>query len=392
MDKRNAVRILTYHSVTNNGAVLQAYALSQALSRALRDGDVKIMDYLPRVLRYHGFFKIFKPMPKVPLFYLKRYFMFGRFVRANLDLDRTLPAAANLDRMVDLLNARAHRALVVGSDNIWRISEARLSPKFPNIYWLSDRIKAKKIAYAASAYGSKPALVTRHRETLRRCLNSFDLIGVRDKFTLDLVQSSGIDPAIPVWEVPDPTFLYDIKETGVAQKLTDLGIDLDRPILGILIFGRAELSAKVRDYYKSKGYQIVALSMHNTCADFNLGHLLNPFEWAEVFKYLTFCITDRFHGTIFCLKNGTPFISIEPHPIDSVQKSKIYSLLNSVNVLEAYGDADADDFQADSFLAKGAELLKTWDQRRGRITEGLEALRRRSNACIEKTCEVITGE
>jgi len=392
MNKRNAVRILTYHSVTNNGAVLQAYSLSQALSRALGEHDVKIMDYLPGALRCNEFFKMFKPLPKVPLFYMKRYFLFRRFVRANLDLDRTMPAGANLDRMVDFVDARDYRALVVGSDNIWRISEAALSPKFPNIYWLSERIKAKKIAYAASAYGSKPALVTRHRETLRRCLNSFDLIGVRDKFTLDLVQGCGIDPDIPVWEVPDPTFLYDIKETGAGQKLTDLGIDLDRPILGILIFGRAELSAKIRDYYKSRGYQIVALSMHNTCADLSLGHLLNPFEWAEVFKYLTFCITDRFHGTIFCLKNQTPFISIEPHPIDSVQKSKIYSLLSSVDVLEAYADADAGDFQADAFLARGAELLKTWDQRKARIAEGLEALRQRSNVCIEKTCEVITGE
>ncbi len=392
MDTRNAVRILTYHSVTNNGAVLQAYSLSQALSRVLRDYDVRIFHHLPSVVRQHEFFKAFKPLPKSPLFYLKRYFLFRRFVKANLSLDCGLPATKNLDRMIDFICAQRYRALVVGSDNIWRISEGGVSPRFPNIYWLSERIKAKKIAYAASAYGSIPALVEQHKEALRRRLNTFDLIGVRDKFTLDLVKSVEINPEIPVWEVPDPTFLYEIHETGVGQKLADMGIDLNRPILGILIFGRAALSAKIRDYYKSQGYQIVALSMHNPQADLNLGHILNPFEWAEVFKYFTFCITDRFHGTIFCLKNGTPFISMEPRPLDSVKKSKIYSLLNDIDVLEAYADADRSDFQADSFLARCAELLKTWDQRAERIRDGLETMRQRSRSCIEKVAEVVASE
>jgi polysaccharide pyruvyl transferase WcaK-like protein len=392
MDRSNAVRILTYHSVTNNGAVLQAYSLSTALARVLSDYDVKIIDYLPPALRRNEFLKIFKPLPRCPHFYLARFFLYRRFVRAHLRLDRAVPSTRDLDRMIDDLNARQYGALVVGSDNIWRISKAPMSPRFPNIYWSPERVQAKKLAYAASAYGSDPVLIDRYREILQHCLNDFDFIGVRDTFTLELVNSTGVDPGIPVWEVPDPTFLYDLRETAAAEKLTSRGIDLQRPILGVLIFGRAELSARIREHYKAQGYQIVALSMYNPYADLNLGHILDPFEWADVFRYLTFCITDRFHGAIFCLKNATPFISMEPRRLDSLQKSKIYSVLSDIDVREAYADVDNQNLQIDSFLTQCAQLQETWDQRAGRITEGLGTLRQRSQACLAKVKEVITRE
>lgn len=391
MDTANSIRILTYHHVTNNGAVLQAYSLSEALNREFCDYDVKILDYIPGVVKRGEFLKIFKPCRKVPFFYSQRYFMFGKFIKANLPLDHKQPRNKSLEKLIAFINSQNYDALIVGSDNVWKMSQTKSSPNFPNIYWLSDSITAKKIAYAVSAYKSDPYLVDKYRGTMQRHLNSFDVIGVRDKFTLDMVKTCEIDTAIPVLEVPDPTFLYEIRQTNVEQLLSNLGIDLHRPILGILIYGKTALSERIRAYFKSKGYQILALSMYNPCADFNLGHILNPFEWAEVFKYLTFCITDRFHGTIFCLKNKTPFISIEPWPLNSISQSKIYSLLSDFGIPDCYANVDKNDFNADDFLGKCTKLLNRRERYEMLIDKGLETMKKRSCDYIKKIKKVITN-
>lgn len=391
MENCNAIRILTYHHVTNNGAVLQAYSLCQVLNREFDGNNVQILNYIPKALRQGEFLKIFKPCRKAPFFYSQRYFMYNKFIKANLQLDHKLPKNKSLERLIAFINSQNYDALIVGSDNIWRISQTRFSLGFPNIYWLSDSITTKKIAYAASAYKSDPLLINKYKGAIQRHLNSFDIIGVRDKFTLDLVKSCEINTAIPLQTVPDPTFLYEIRRTNVEQLLSDLGIDLRRPILGILIYGKAALSERIRDYFKSKGYQILALSMYNPYADFNLGHILNPFEWAEAFKHLTFCITDRFHGTIFCLKNKTPFVSIEPSPLNSISQSKIYSLLNDFGILDCYANVDEDDFNPNDFLDKCTELSNSWGRYEELIDKGLETMKNKSWDYIKKVKKVITN-
>lgn len=379
------IRILTYHHVTNNGAVLQAYSLCNALEKKFNNYDVKILDYKSREVEIGELLKIFKFYRKVPFLNFLRYFKFKKFIEKNLRLDKSVHRFQGYNKIIEFLNSQNYDMLVVGSDAIWKIAESSLLPKFPNVYWLSNQISAKKIAYAASAYQSDVNLVNKYKGAIRDCLNAFNLIGVRDEFTIDLVKNCNINNDIPVLKIPDPTFLYEIKKTNVDKILINLGIDLDKPVLGILIYDREKFSKSVRDNFKSKGYQIIALSMYNPYADLNLGHLLDPFEWAEIFKYLTFCITDRFHGTIFCLKNKTPFTCIEPTPLKSTNESKLYSLLNDFNMLECYSDLYSKNFDINEFFDKCSELLNIWDdQCKNKIEEKLEELKNRNYNFIEK--------
>jgi polysaccharide pyruvyl transferase WcaK-like protein len=364
------IRILTYHHVTNNGAVLQAYSLCNALEKKNNDYNVKILDYKSREVELGELLKIFKLYRKDPFFNFSRYFKFKKFIEKNLRLDKSVHGFQGYNKIIEFLNSQNYDMLVVGSDVIWKIAERSLLPKFPNVYWLSNQISAPKIAYAASAYQSDVNLVNKYKGAIRDCLNAFNLIGVRDEFTMNLVKKCDINSDIPVLKIQDPTFLYGIKKTNVDRILTNSGIDLDKPILGILIYGNDKFSKSIRDYFKSKGYQIIALSMYNLYADLNLGHLLDPFEWAEIFKYLTFCITDRFHGTIFCLKNKTPFTCIEPRPLKSTNESKLYSLLNDFNMLECYSDLYSKNFDINEFFDKCSELLNVWDDQYKNKIEG----------------------
>lgn len=359
------IRILTFHYVVNTGAILQTYSLCNALQEKFDTYDVKILDYKSTKLELYGLLKTPMMHKKVPFFNISRHIKFKKFIKENLELDKRILRSNNYNKLVEFLGNQNYDMIVVGSDAIWMILEDRLFPKFPNIYWLSNKISSKKVAYAACAAPSNINTIKDNRWMIRDCLNSFDLIGVRDDFTMDLVKNCDITSDISVLKIPDPSFLYEIKKnkTNVDRILTNSGIDLDKPILGILIYGMDEFSKSIRDYFKSKGYQIIALSMYNPYADLNLGHILDPFEWAEIFKYLTFCITDRFHGAIFCLKNKIPFVSIELKNIKSINESRKFSLLNDFDMLECYVNSYSEDFDINIFKNKCSNLIDVWGDR-----------------------------
>ena len=185
-------------------------------------------------------------------------------------------------------------------------------------------------------------------------------------------------------------FLYKNPPTNVADILVQHGINPDQPIIGFLFYGKPAISKALSHYYHSKGFQIVGLSMYNPYADVNLGHLLSPFEWVEAFKYLSFCVTDRFHGTIFCLRNKIPFISIEPYHPGTIQNSKIYSLLDDFNLTECYLDVYRDDFKIDNFLGFSEELRADWEKTfQPKVTDKLGEMKSRSLDFVEKIKSIL---
>ncbi len=51
-----------------------------------------------------------------------------------------------------------YNMLVVGMD-IWCLINGTERPKFPNIYWLPEKMAIPKIAYGVSSYNSNPILI-----------------------------------------------------------------------------------------------------------------------------------------------------------------------------------------------------------------------------------------
>jgi hypothetical protein len=353
-------RILSFHHITNNGAFLFAYSLCKLFQEEIRTADIKIINYKSPRLAFYEYLKRFNFLQGIPLFYWRRSQIWQDFIKKNLDLDGRFPHSINIAKIQRYLSKHSD-VLIVGMD-VWCIVTGTERPLFPNIYWLPERMEIPKIAYGVSAYNSENNLVKIHQEKISKYLNGFDVIGSRDRFTHNLVtryrtRSSGL-----VERIPDPTFHFQIKPTNVRDKLSQIGLDFERPILGLLLFGHRELSQEIKRHFQSKGYQIIALSMYNPFADFNLGHLLNPFEWAEAFQLLSFCITDRFHGTIFCLKNQTPFICIEKDAVLPKSQSKIFDLLSEFNLTNCYVNPTDEDFSPPRFLQLAAEIESNWNE------------------------------
>jgi hypothetical protein len=358
-ENRSKMRILSFHHIPNNGAFLFVYSLTKLLQREFNKFEINVLDYKSSRLAIHEYIKRFKVFQGIPLFYMNRARLWEGQVKTYLDLDRTLPHYAS-DKKMQHYFENHYNMLVVGMD-IWCLINGTERPKFPNIYWLPEKMAIPKIAYGVSSYNSNPILIKKSSAKISAYLNNFDVIGARDSFTYNLVKEHRSRSDGVVELIPDPTFTYEIKNTGVVEKLIHFGVDLNRPILGLLLFGDLKLSNRIVSHYKARGYQVLALSMYNSSADINLGHLLTPFEWAEAFRYLSFCITDRFHGTIFCLKNHIPFVSLENDRSLPRDQSKIFDLLTSFGLETCYQNPGDENFDVERFLSHAGEIEIEWD-------------------------------
>ena len=354
------IRILTYHHITNFGAALFSLALQQLVSSDFNTFEVKILDYRSKRLSRYENLKLFKLHSKAPLFYLERRNKFNEFVLDALILDQNFKTYSETD-----LAAYLHKEnfeIIITAMDVWNITNIPSLPNFPNIYWLPVDLPNPTVAFSVSAYRSKKTVLENVSQEITRQLSKFSLIGVRDNFTYELVEKYLGNQDIPLLKIPDPTMLYKIKPSGVKQKLKKLGIDFTRPILGLSIYGQNQLVKDMVTYYKMKGYQVIALGMYHRHASINLGHKLSPHEWAESFKYLSFCITDRYHGTIFCLKNNVPFVCLEPSPLEFPTQSKLLDLLNEFKLPFCYFYPHNSDFDHQGLLSTMLELETTWDK------------------------------
>jgi len=352
------LRILTFHHIPNNGSFIFSHALVDQLKSRFPGCDVKIIDYKTPRLAMYDYLKRFKLFPKEPFFYYKRYQLWKTLLENRFDLDKSYPLFSSGKKMLSYY-ASSSDALLVGMD-VWCITKGTSRPLFPNVYWLPEKMKIPKLAIGISAYQSNRTLIAAHNKEITAYLNEFEVIGSRDRFTHDLVLKHRTRTSGLVDRIPDPALLFEIPKTGIAEIVVKLGVDLNRPLLGLLLFNNNQLSKKICSHFRAKGYQVVALSMYNPFADINLGYALDPFQWAEFFGLLSFCVTDRFHGTVFCVKNEIPFISLDNEKITRDQ-SKIYDLLTDFNLTSCYNHLYENGNSSSKILFRIGEIERDWE-------------------------------
>lgn len=371
---RPEIRLLAYQRSTNPGGVLFSVSVLGAISSASPAYRVRTLDYVSPRRRLYQAAKAIKPELTVPLFNARRHLMYRRFVQDELILDRKLPPFASSSDVVRYLNSQHVAAAIVGMDT-WNISADWFLEPFPSVYWLPAKLRGLKVAYSVSAHRSSLSGVEAHKEEIRRLLDDFALIGVRDHFTQDLVSNVGVRRDLPVKRVADPAFLLPLETLDKGSLREKYGLE-SRPIMGLLIYGRSEFSKASAALFRACGYQVVAPSMYSPYADRNLGHRMDPYEWANFFQCMDFCVTDRFHGAIFCLKSRTPFLAVEPYPLESPQGSKHRSLLQDFGLLDCYLDPHTDGHRDGDVQLRVKHIQSRWEGWLPSIESGIAAAHR----------------
>lgn len=384
-DSRADIRILGYHRTTNPGGVLFCLSLASLIAQVFPSQDVRLLDYISTRKCFYEALKVVKPQLRAPWFNAQRYLLFRRFVGRELPLDTAAPRLPSTGQLVDYLNSRRVSAVVVGMDT-WNLSDKWFLERFPNIFWLPRGLRAAKIAYAVSAHRSSHARIAARLDALRSTLNGLDLIGARDHFTQEMISHVGVRSDLHVRRLLDPTFLYPIPSMDGDEALAKWGLDPERPIVGWMVHGRAGLSVRAIGDFRSQGFQIIAPSIYNPYADVNLGHILDPAQWAAIFPFMDFCVTDRYHGAIFCLKSKTPFLSIEPSGLESPLHSKHRSLLLDFGLLDCY--LSGEGISAGEFRERVQHVRCHWKNWLPSIEAGISEARRQHSDFLSEMREI----
>lgn len=375
------IGILTYHHVTNDGSVMQAYCLQQLIKNQLPESWVEIIDYYPVVLYKRNLRAkfMFRQFPFLSMQHWKKQNSLKRFINNHFFLSPKF-RTDNLEKAKSYIIDQTYDAIIVGSDTVWEVRENGGAPLAPNIYFLPTVENIKKIAFAVSLDQTDPNLIKEdsRKSILKKYISNFDFISVRDVQSFKLLLQIGIHED-KIQFLPDPTLLYDFSDIVQVPKIVhhDKGC----------IAGIAIADDYLRKYFyqnlTQKGYRVVSL----------LGPTFNEIktplkslnERLGAYALLDLLITDRFHGSIFALKLGTcPIVFVEKESIYSEENSKGRELFHRLGIEEMVWRYSSDRIPND--LIDG--YLEKWNTLSDRVIPNLKALRRSAQPILDKIFKI----
>jgi len=320
-----------YFNDINPGMNLQAYSTFTALNKQYPDAEVEM-------IRYHSWFAIWRIYLSSMTFntlcqdfiQLRKYFQFCRYFK----LSKRILISKNVKKSLNFIDSLGYDAIYVGSDTVLELFRAKETEI--TTYWLSSQIKAKKFMIAASARNTSFSNLSEiQKRKLQDSIDSFQILGVRDKATFQLIRNfiPDNDPRLKI--IPDPTFCYDIDHSFAQKYAEKKGLfKSGKPIICFHLLKNNLFAFELADQLRKKGYLIVSLRPAKY-ADFILKDL-SPFEFAGIFKYFTFTLTHRFHDSVFCIKNLCPFLLFLPglQYRNELGNSKQSSLMDSFDLRE----------------------------------------------------------
>ena len=246
----------------------------------------------------------------------------------------------------------------IGSDTILEKAQNDLNERI-GINWLSsDLYKGKYIFFSASASPANFELTEPLRKKLLESAMGASYIGLRDHLTYNLFKNIGISEKRLSLQ-PDPTFLLD------ASKF-HLGNYYEKKLKGkqICLYNFAAdcpFRKKLSDELRCLGY-IIATTAYNPDADISID-TIDPLQWAGVFRHCSLVITERFHDTVFSLRNAVPVIAVD------WDKSR-FAVNGDSKTLRILEDYDLTDYhfnitkmpELDELLMRVPKLISSWDR------------------------------
>lgn len=308
------ISTITFHWVTNYGAVLQSYALQQYL---LKLGyDTEIIDYIP--LRVKGG-QIAYNVRKRNTNELKKEYNISKFRRKELILSKK--KYFNNKSLFKCSNK--YSAVICGSDQIWNTSftlwaEGRLTLSY-YLNFLDDA--TKRIAYAVS-FGTEK-LPDEVKKPVFPEIQRFSALSAREKSGVNILSEVSNNVSL----VADPTLL------------------LEREDYEKLLHGKEYKKQDVFCYLLHDGQEAAEKTCEYTKARFNEEYTLKTarphfgvYEWLYNIKNSNIIVTNSFHGVVFSIIFHKQFIVL---PVEnSGMNDRLFTLLEktglSDNLLETY--------------------------------------------------------
>lgn len=283
-----SVGVLTFHDSINYGSYWQARCLVEGL--IARGHDAVLLDHRSPAVRSAELRSAFQP--ELPDRTPRRHHpALGRKVRAFAAAVARLPRSPTFPLEAPEQAARMD-AVVVGSDEVWNFSHPWYSarPLFFGDGLPTDRL----VSYAASFGNHVQGLDEGWSARLRR----FDAVSVRDENSRALVAAAlGAEPAV----VLDPCLQFPAVLPLAPAEAGDY----------IVLYGHglpAWFTRAVRHWADGAGVRVVTVGYPNAAADEDRSDA-GPLDFAALIAGARAVATSFFHGTVFALHYGKPFVA-----------------------------------------------------------------------------------
>lgn len=291
MTARLRIGVLTFHRCINYGSFWQARALVEGL-RA-RGHDAELLDHHCRKVTWAEWRCAFQPTLPRPTS-RSEFPGYASKARRFLDAFSLLPQSRRF-ALEDPSALDPYDVIVVGSDEVWNLRHPWYGGK-PIFY--GEGLPARRVISYAASFGNHDAGEGLQADYAQR-LRGFHHISVRDENSRRHVQQAlGFDPAL----VLDPVLQFP--EIGRKEPLLDRNRYL-------LLYGHGfsdEFLRQVRLAADAKGLRLVSIGYRNAVADEQwIG--AGPLEFARAVAGASAVATNFFHGCVFALLTGKPFVA-----------------------------------------------------------------------------------
>ena len=326
------ILIITYSREVNPGTFLQAYGVQYAFRQMYPNASVDL-------IRHRKMYSVVQEgreslmsggklaFIKAKLRAVPRRLKYELAYRKNFNLTEKVFDFFDYDDKEFRAFAESYDLIVVGSDTI--LINLDRNGHY-GLMWLMG-IDTNKVLFAASAAPANFTLTAKQRDDLKRSFKCFKLLGVRDKVTQKLIAEQ-IGMGDRVYRQYDPTFLIPESEFGLTLHIRmKLERTRKKQKIALVNFGivGCPFKKEMTEFLKRQGYYTIS-TLYNEDADYNL-MTLSPFEWAALFRYVDLTVTERFHDSVFTLRNGKSVIAIDwnKHRFSADGFSKTQDLLSS---------------------------------------------------------------
>lgn len=311
------IAILTYNTVHNYGALLQAYALQTVLQGM---GHETFHIAKERFCRGSSLKERVKG-----LLYKQGDLAYENFISDKLNIYPGLYDEVTAEKLNDCFDA-----FISGSDQVWNVKNS------PNLMFFQHFVHDDKIkmSYAASLGIDKIPEV--NADEFCRLLQRFDYISVREESVLEELKRF-TDKNIS-WNI-DPVFLLNVEQW---DNLLSERIEAEPYIF---VYG-TQMSNKLKsiayDLKKKTGLKIVSVfRMPNASI---IEGKAGPLEFVNYVKYADYVVTTSFHCTAFSI----------------IYHKKLIEVLHSTTGSRAKGILEVFN-QLDSIYSDDFDFNKKWD-------------------------------
>ncbi len=293
----NRVGILTLSLNANFGGIIQAVALSHWLTS--RGCEVTLMNRRRPISRAQAF--ALPILEHLPLQNIRgvRHRELSRKRHRPFIMKHFTRSSAILRSSADMVQAvRKHEldAVIVGSDQVWRIEYLNRSTVTDFFLGFGDDDAYRRISYAAS-FGVGSWNFPKRTAAISQLLSRFDAVSVREASGVDICRNvlGRADASL----VLDPTLLVPAEfhasicaAPPEKHEKNVLCYVLDKPEI------KTEVLAELGHDYVKK-----TLSLADSDG-------MTVPMWLASFRNADFVVTDSFHGMIFAIVFEKPFIAI----------------------------------------------------------------------------------